>query len=186
MMRVRCWTWLPLAALLCAGRAAAQSPDSGTWFGLGAGGGWTRVSCAICSTDRDLGPAGHLRIGTAIRPGLLVGAAWTHRDDEEEEIRETVATLAGVGTVYPRPGGPLYLKGGIGYIAYRATEEVAANLIGLVVGAGYEFAVSDGFAITNDLSLVATSFGALKNGDATAADDVSITVLRLGIGIRSR
>jgi hypothetical protein len=121
-------TWLLLSllfALVRAGDAAAQAPASGTWFGFGAGGGWTRVSCAICSTDRDLGPAGQVRIGTSVRPGLLVGA-------------------------------------------------------------GYEFPLSDSFAITNDLSLIATSFGALKNGDATAADDVSVTVLQLAVGIRRR
>jgi hypothetical protein len=185
-------TWILLSmlpTLVQAGDAAAQAPGTGTWFGFGAGGGWTRVSCAICSTDRDLGPAGQVRIGTSIRPGLLVGAeasAWTHTDDEQDDVRETVATLAGVGYVYPRPGGPLYLKGGAGYIAYRAGDDVAANLFGLLVGAGYEFPLSDSFAITNDLSLVATSFGALKNGDATAADDVSVTVLQLAVGIRRR
>jgi hypothetical protein len=186
MTRVR---WIAPILLLGALPVSAQPADDGggAWFAIGAGGGWARVSCTICRADRDLGPAGHLRIGTSVRPGLLVGAeasAWTHSG--EDDVRATVGAITGVGYVYPRPGGPLYLKGGAGYIAFRADDDVASNLIGLVVGAGYEFPIGGRLSITNDLSLVASSFGALKNGDATAADDVSITVIQLGVGIRRR
>lgn len=176
-------------AMLCAAEAGAQAPESasGTWFGIGAGGGWARVSCTICSAARDVGPAGQMRIGTTLRPGLLVGgeaSAWTHTN--EDDVRETVGTIAAVGYLYPRPGGALYLKGGAGYVAFRAGNDLASNLFGLIVGAGYEFRIGEQLSITNDLGLVASSFGALKNGAATAADDVSVTVLQFGIGIRRR
>jgi hypothetical protein len=191
-MRVR--LWLIALSIVCVGDAGAQTlesaagePATGTWYGIGAGGGWARVSCAICSAARDIGPAAQLRIGTTIRPGLLVGgeaSAWTHTS--EDDVRETVGTIAAIGYVYPRPGGPLYLKGGAGYVAFRAGDDLASNLLGLIVGVGYEFRVGEALSITNDLGLIASSFGALKNGAATAADDVSVTVLQFGIGVRRR
>lgn len=180
---------LAALALLPPAAAHGQAPGShtGPWFAVGAGGGWVRVSCSICANDRPIGAVGTVRFGTAIRPGLLLGAeadVWTRED--EGENRHVVGAFIGAAYLYPKPGGGLYLKGGGGLLAYRADEDLASNLFGLVVGAGYELAVTERFVLANDVSLVASSFGALRNGDLTAADDVSVTLLQLGLAIRSR
>ena len=186
------------ATLLCvtatsAGHSQAANSlrrtPAGMWLSAGLGGGWTRVSCAICGTDRNLGPAGYLRVGTTLRPGLLMAVeanGWT-RDDED--IRSNVVTGGVVAQLYPDPDGGLFLRGGLAYVRFSAAEQerdddgVGANLFGLLMGAGYEFPIGRGVNVTNYASLLASSFGSLNTEGGTAANDVSLTLLQVGIGI---
>jgi hypothetical protein len=171
-------------ALACAAPAQAQRAGDGVWLSAGAGAGWGRVSCDICQTSRDVGPSGYARIGTTIRPGLRVaaeGTAWTHQVEDE---RENLGALMAVLYVQP-PDGPLFLKGGLGYIAYRAGEDIAMNTAGLQVGGGFEFQLG-GFALNNYVNLIGSSFGNLKNGSDTIANDVSTTLLQFGVGFTMR
>lgn len=169
--------------------AAAQPARGGTWIGVGLGGGWTRVSCAICRRDRDLGPGGHVRFGTTLQPGLRLGAevqGWTH--ENESDVRATVGSLAAAVQLYPRPDGGVFFKGGLGYVRYGAKADrddtgVSTGLLGLLVGAGYEFRIAPGLSITNEISLVASSFGALRRDRTSVTDDVSVSLLQLGIGL---
>ena len=176
-------------ALLLPATAGAQAPEArtGPWLAVGAGGGWTRFSCSICATDRNIGVFGTVRAGTEVRPGLLVGAevgVWTRED--EDANRHFVGTFMGAAYLYPDPEGGLYLKGGAGVVAYRASGDLASNLLGVAVGAGYDLPVGEGLVLANELSLLGSSFGALRTGDQTVADDVSLTLLRLGFAIRRR
>lgn len=86
--------------------------------------------------------------------------------------------------LYPRQGA-LYVKSGLGPVAYRAGNDIAMNAIGLQLGAGYDLRLGS-VAITNYLNLIGSSFGSLKNGDATIAEDVSTTLLQFGVGITLR
>jgi hypothetical protein len=161
--------------------------QKGTWIGASVGGGWTRVSCAICRRERDLGPAGHVRFGTTLRPGFLLGAeieGWTHED--EEEVRQLVLGALGTVTLYPNPTGGLFFKGGLGWVRYSLSEDdddIATNLLALMVGAGFEFRIAPGLTVTNYVSLLASSFGSLQREQASVVDDVSVSLLQIGIGL---
>ena len=109
---------------------------------------------------------------------------WTREDGDDN--RHLLGALTGAAYLYPDPGGRLHLKGGGGYIAYRADEDLASNLFGLVVGAGYELPLGERYVVANDLSLLASGFGTLTSGEQTVAGDVSVTLLRLGIALRRR
>jgi hypothetical protein len=190
-MRAR--STIPLAVLVAvlataanaqdAPRASASTP-AGTWIGAGVGGGWTRLTCAICRTDRNLGPSGHLRFGTTLRPGFLLGAevdGWTRSDND---IRSIVGAGAIATYLYPNPAGGLFLKGGIGYVRYSVDSgNLGTNLLGLLIGAGFEFPVAPGLNVTNYVSLLASSFGSLRSERSTVANDVSISLLQFGIGL---
>jgi hypothetical protein len=176
---------LLLAALSLAVPLRAQSSDdAGLSLGAGVGAGWVRVSCDICQTSRDLGPSAFLRVATAIKPGLRVAGevtAWTH---EAEDLRENLGAAMAVLYVQPHDGA-LYFKTGLGYVGYRAGDNIALNSAGMQLGAGYELRIG-GLALSNYLNLIGSSFGSLKNEDTTIADDVRTTLLQFGVAFNLR
>ncbi|MGH7469373.1 MAG: outer membrane beta-barrel protein [Longimicrobiales bacterium] len=179
-----------LALLPAAGQAQSNGRPANFWFSGGVGGGWARVSCAICRGERDLGAAGYLRVGVSIKDGILLGAegnAWTR--DLEENGREWVRGVTGVGYLYPRPGGSFYVKAGVGYLGYRAEDEedeIGTGSIGVQLGAGYEFRIGSNLHITNYMNLLTSSFGKLRSEDDVVVDDVSVTLLQIGVGLTRR
>jgi hypothetical protein len=170
-------------------RAQSNTSPNGVWFSAGVGSGWARVACGICTADRQVGPTGYLRVGTSISPGLLLGAeanAWTRDSDEEGDGRDWTRAVSAVAYLYPRPEGSLYVKGGVGYMNYHAEPDVSTGNIGLQLGAGYEFRLGRTFRVNNFVNLLASSFGSLKTDDAEVVDDVSVTLLQLGVGLTRR
>lgn len=169
---------------LAAPLGAQSTGDRGLWLGAGVGVGWGRVSCDVCQTSRDPGPSAFVRIGKALRPTVRVAgeaSAWTHEVvDEREYLGAAMAMLY----VFPRQG-PLHVKGGIGYVGYRAGDAIAMNAIGLQLGGGYELRLG-GLALNNYLNLTSSSFGNLKNEGTTIAEDVSTTLLQFGVGFTLR
>lgn len=183
-------TALVLAILCAAGASSAAGQErvrSGPWVSLGIGGGWTRVNCSICRVDRNAGPAATLGFGTTVRDGLLVGAeldGWT-RSVEGSRTLLIAGNLAAY--VYPDPARGLFLKAGAGMVRYGFDSgDGSANLIGLLLGAGYEIPISPALSITNSIGLVTSSFGALRSDEGVVADDVSISMLQFGIAITHR
>ncbi len=170
--------------LLLAAPGHAQNNGSGLSVAVGVGAGWGRISCDVCQTSRDLGPAAFVRIGTAVRPGVRVAGeatVWTH---EVEDERENMGAAMAVIYLHPQQG-PMYVKGGLGFVGYRAGEDIAMNAVGLQLGAGYELRLGS-LALNNYVNLIGSSFGSLKNENTTIAEDVSTTLLQFGIGLTLR
>jgi hypothetical protein len=168
------------------GQSPAPHLREGAWFSAGVGGGWARVNCAICRTDRNPGPAAVLRFGTTLRPGLLVGGeldGWTRSSDD---VRSLLTSGSAAAYIYPNLERGLFLKAGVGLVRYSIDSDVSTNLIGLALGAGYEFPISETFSITNSIGLIASSFGTLRSDDGTVADDVSISLFQVGIALTHR
>lgn len=165
---------------------AAESARQGAWFSAGVGGGWTRVNCAICRTDRYAGPSAALRFGTTLRPGLLVGGeldGWTRSSDD---VRSVLTSGSAAAYVYPDPRRGLFLKAGAGLVHYSLDSDSGTNLFGLLLGAGYDIPLSESLSITNTIGLIASSFGSLRSGTATVAEDVSISLFHVGISLTHR
>lgn len=176
-------TLIPVAA------AQAQSDTSRgrLWLSAGVGGGWNRVSCAICRGDRTLGPTGYLRIGATIHDGLMLGTeanGWLRARGEDGH--EWSGAIGAVAYLYPRPQGPLFVKAGINFLSYHAPEDLSTGSVGVQLGGGYEFHIGDRLLITNYMNLLASSFGSLHTADVRVVDDVSVSMLQIGIGITRR
>lgn len=179
--------------VLCAASAApsvaqtSAGARSGTWMTAGIGGGWTRLTCSICRTDRLAGPAVSLRFGTTLRPGLLIGAevdGWTRTEDD---IRTVLTAGSAAAYIFPNPSRGLFLKAGAGLVHLDFDGgDAGANLIGLLLGAGYEFPITDELNLTNTIGLIASSFGRVRADAGTIADDVSISLLHIGISVTHR
>jgi hypothetical protein len=166
------------AFVLLPPKVAAQS------FAAGVGGGWARISCDVCQTARDVGPTAFVRIGTSLNSSLRVGAEatlWTHEVGEE---RENLGAAMAVLQVFPGDG-PLHLKAGLGFVGYRAGEDIGMNAVGMQLGAGYDLRLGS-LALTNYINVISSSFGNLKNNETTIANDVSATLLQLGVGLTLR
>jgi len=174
-----------LAALTLAMPLHAQSgDDDGLRLGAGVGAGWVRVSCDICQSSRDLGASAFVRVEKPMKPGVRVAGevtAWTH---EAEDLRENLGAAMAVLYLQPNDGG-LYFKSGLGYVGYRAGDDIALNSLGAQLGAGYELRIG-GVALSNYLNLISSSFGSLKNEDTTIADDVRTTLLQFGVAVNLR
>jgi hypothetical protein len=55
-----------------------------------------------------------------------------------------------------------------------------------MLGAGYELPITPTLSITNTIGLIASSFGALRAEGGTVADDVSISLLQVGVALTHR
>jgi len=168
---------------------AAESPAAPAAYGWsgGAGAGWTRVSCSICTPRRVLGPTAHLRVGTFVRPGLLLGAeanGWMR--DQGENGRAWTAAIGPVAYLYPKAAGPFHIKAGIGYMTYNAEEDVSTSNVAVQLGAGYEFRVGSRLHLTNYANLHASSFGSLKSDGDEVVGDVSVSLFQIGVGLTRR
>jgi hypothetical protein len=165
---------------------AAESAGGGTWLSAGAGGGWARVNCSICRTDRFAGPSVAVRVGTTLRPGLLISAevdGWTRSNDD---VRSMLVAGSGAAWIYPDPDRGFFLKAGAGLVHYGLDEDAGTNLLGLMLGAGYEMAIGERLSITNSIGLIASSFGSIVSDDGVVAEDVSVSVIHFGIALTRR
>lgn len=183
---------LAFALLISVTSVDAQAADgqadasAGIRVAAGIGPGWARLTCAVCAPSRDLGIAGYVHVGTKVNPTLAIaaeGIGWTRtQPDGDESVRETVASIMGVAYLFAGAQKPIYLKGGLGGVGYRAGDEISLNGLGIQLGAGYVFRAG-GLALTNYISIVASSFATLRNGEALVSDDVNVTLLQIGIGL---
>jgi hypothetical protein len=165
---------------------SVDSGPRGAWFAAGVGGGWARVNCAICRTDRYAGPSAALRFGTTLRPGLLVGGeldGWTRSSDD---VRSVLTAGSAAAYVYPDPRRGLFLKAGAGLVHYSLDSDSGTNLFGLLLGAGYDIPIGESLSITNTVGLIASSFGSLRSDAGTVAEDVSVSLLHIGISLTHR
>lgn len=182
------WAWV-LPVLLLGIPSSARSQERGDvsdrWLTLSVGAGALRFTCDYCATGRDLGPSVRLGFGAYARPDLGIGievGGWSHDDDG---IRENVFEAGVVGQLYPRSGSGLHVLGGLGWVGYRA-DSFAYDAVRLSLGAGWDFPLSGRWVVGNEITVDAASFGALRNGDRTAANQVSLSVLRLSILLKRR
>lgn len=186
----RCLPVLFLVAMVAIpqGASAQARNSSGLWLGLGLGGGWGRIGCDLCVADRELGYTGSLSFGGTVRDGLLVGAevdGWTYSRDD---ARQTIGSLHGVLTMYPRPDQTgLFVKGGLGVSYTKVTEDdedVNATTVGVLLGVGHEYHLAPGWSLLSTVNIHASSFGTLKAGDQDIVSDVSNTVIRFTVGVK--
>jgi hypothetical protein len=134
--------------------AAAQNPQTrqGFFIGLGLGLGSFDFEGGA---DRETGPSGHLTLGGALNPQVLLAGEFTGWTKEEGGGRVTHSNVSAAVQFYPMPEGGLFLRGGVG----ASTLTVSASGGGVTVsadetgfgataGLGYDIRVGSNFSIT--------------------------------------
>jgi hypothetical protein len=157
----------------------------GLWWGVGVGGGGTRLTCDLCETSRELGPAVEVAVGAWAGPSLRVGVEagmWSHDD---QGVRENVLRAGIVGLAYPRPGSGLHLIGGAGWSGYRA-DAFAYDAVRVSMGLGWDLRLTRGWVVGNRVTLDASSFGSLRNGGTAVVRGVGLSTVRFGVYLDRR
>jgi hypothetical protein len=176
-----------LAVFAIAQPARAQSPRNGEGVTLmgGAGVGWTRAACGFCRRSRDAGPVIYLQMTTPLKTNLLLGAegnVWVR----DAEVFSLVGSLSAIAQLNPRPGSPLYLKGGLGFVTYRAFDDEAdlvSNGPAMQLGGGYHVPVTSEVALNTFVNVLVSRFGKLRSEESVVVDNFGVTSIQLGVGL---
>lgn len=168
--------------------AAEPHERNGFLIGFGVGGGSAEVNFdndgESVSSDRQGGGAGAFRIGFALRPDLtlaLESSGWVHKEtvvilgEDVDATWSLSSTVAGL-TWYPQAGG-FYLRGGlgIGRVALEL-EDGGFNFtaddtgLGLLGGLGYEWRLTQKFALGPQLTAGFINLGEEEADDGTTLD----------------
>jgi hypothetical protein len=181
---------ITLAVLLSPATARAQArtatPDLSTiWAEVTVGGAGARLTCDVCQSARDVGPAITLALGAYASPQLRVGleaGRWTY---EENAVREHVHTFGLVAHLVPNLRRGLFFLGGLGWSGYRAGE-FKYDAPRLTVGAGWDLPIYGRWVVGNVVAIDAASFAALKTGSTTVARNVGLSSARVSVQVRRR
>ena len=191
-----CSMWLPSAAPAEAqSYGPASQSRAGFWFGGGLGHAFTDLACNICGGERDGGGwSAYLRAGGTMTPAFLLGGevlAWRQGQDGVSERLEQVGVA---GYWYPKPQHGWFVKMGLGYARYKASEgdeHLAARIFSGSLGTGYEMRVNPVLSVVPFLNLTATPNGNLNREDTSdgsyhadrVANDLKVFVVQFGIGL---
>ena len=144
-----CGTFVP------ASEAAAQDRQ-GFWFGIGFGPGSAGVQCSDCFfNDRRTDGSGILKGGWTLNPQVLIGLeldVWAQERPPLSAPFSVALSLYNVSatlTYYPVVSSGFFVKGGAGGSMADLDGHVEGNAVtislgsgpGVIVGAGYDFAV---------------------------------------------
>ena len=179
--------FLVVALMLTSATASAQVAPTRQGFGIsfGFGTGSAGASCDFCSSERDNGLSGYLRLGGHLNPSLFLGAetnGWVHSEDG---VDQTLGFLTGVAQWYPNVSTGLYLKGGLGFANYTATDDVddiTGNALAMNFGLGYDFRVGSNFSLTPYANYLISTKGELKVNDVSSNVNMSTNVFQIGLG----
>lgn len=167
--------------------ASAQHEQTRQGFGIsfGLGLGSAGATCDYCTSERDSGISGYLRIGGYLRPNLMLAGesnGWTRSDNG---VTQTLGFYSAVAQWYPNVASGLYLKGGLGLVAYTAsdnTDDITAGSLGLTLGLGYDFRVGRNFSLTPYANYLHSTKGELKFNDISTGLNISANLLQVGLG----
>ncbi len=168
----------------------------GLWFGVGAGGGWSAVTCDICVGDRDLDLSGYVRLGTTLSHRVLLGVegnGWRHRnvDEDGNGVTNLFGSVQAIGYWYPgRADRPYFLKAGFGMVLFRADDDdeegseddaITSSSFGGQFGVGYDLHISPRISFTPFANLIASLDADLELQDGGRVP-VGLTLFQFGLG----
>jgi hypothetical protein len=177
-----------VALLSAAGPSSAsgQIEREGQWLAFGLGPGFDQISCGVCQGNPKPGIAGFVRFGGTVSDRLLLGGefdGWTRGDDG---IRQYLGSLSAIALLYAGPAARFHVKGGLGAVGFRASEEgdaLTSLSLGLTGGVGYDFPIRENLSLTPFASLTLAPFASLKfNGDL-AQSGATLSLLQGGLSL---
>ncbi len=176
---------IPTALVLCivctscfAAPIFADRPHqrNGFFIGFGLGGGGAQWED---SADRTGGGVGNFRVGYAVAPNMTVGlesSSWVKRENAEQMGELTlIYNVSAIGATYFPGNKGAFLKGGIGFATATledlgyipelsiGTFDIERSGIGLLAAVGYEWRLTQKFAVGPEIEIVYLNVGDLFN-----------------------
>ncbi|MDX1396260.1 MAG: hypothetical protein R3195_17905 [Gemmatimonadota bacterium] len=161
-------------------------PREGQWLAVGLGGGIDQIACAICAGTPKSGVAGFVRFGGTMSDRVLLGGEMDLWTRSEDDIRQYLGGLSAIGLLYAGPEARFHVKGGLGVMGFRATEDgdaLTSLAFGINAGIGYDFAVKDDLSITPFASLSLAPFADLKFNGELAQGGATLGLLKGGLSL---
>jgi hypothetical protein len=164
----------------------APSRRHGFWFAVGAASGSVGMSCSGCSSDRKSAPSGTVRMGGTLSPHWLLGGEIDGWAKSESGVEMMVASVLVVASWYPSRTGGLFLKFGLGGLAYHEDDPDSTkwDITGGagIFGLGYDIPVGRTFSITPYLNSIASSNSRITvNGGAVPLVTMNPNLVQFGI-----
>jgi hypothetical protein len=179
------------ALFTVAGRLTAQQPQvskrTSYTFGVSKGSG--ALTCTFCSGEGKGGIAGMFGIETPLRRTMRMGIEadwWMHSGDGSSR-----SVLAAIPVIhfYKSPNSPLFFKVGLGlgrYSASSETEELRTTALSGVVGAGYEFRLSNRNVLIPYVSWVSGAGGDMRLNGALVTPQGGLSLVQYGLAFSKR
>lgn len=181
-----------LAALALSQPARAQDPTlRGPWLGAGIGTASAAVNCDICSGDRNGGLSGFLSGGFTFSQNLRAGAELAGWRDETAGVTQRLLFYGASLYWVPTPAGSWYLKGGAGFLSYRASTDdededpLTASNGALQLGAGYDFRAGSRVWLSPFANLIVSTSGDMTSGNSIVTD-ASFSLMQIGAALTWR
>jgi hypothetical protein len=175
--------------------ATARVPRrGGLWVDAGAGYGRLRLTCATCARVAAAGGTEvTVTIGGAPSANVLLGLQAQTWSRAGPGPTQRVRSLAAVAQWYPWPAAGWFVRAGTGIVQGPVTPRtdstppttVQGTGVGLDLGVGFDFPVSEHFGLTVQAATHIAALGDLLVG-GQAANDVIAYVTRLGIAVVMR
>jgi len=176
---------LGATALLLALASVPAQAQSALWYEVALGGAGARLTCGICTPDRDVGASISGAVGAYAGKRVRVGleySRWSYRNDG---VREQSQGLGLVAHLVPNPARGLYLLGGAGWTGYAAGD-FTYGAPRITVGVGYDLPAFGRWVAGNVVTTDFAAFGALRNGSVTVVEEVGLSAVRFAVQLRRR
>jgi hypothetical protein len=180
------------AVALAASALAAQQPNAsasrgGQWLGVGVGGGWGRVTCGVCASNRETSISGYVKAGGTLNRRMLLGVeadGWMRSDSNVDEFLIGIAAQL---YFYPNPRKRLFYKAGAGMMLYQIDDgpgRLTSTAFGPSIGVGYDLPVSPSVSFSPFASaFIASLGGEIKFNGSSVRNDGGLMLIQVGVGV---
>lgn len=170
-----------------AGNVAAQEalPRQGFGISFGLGGGSAGMDCSGCSSDRETGASGYLRLGGHVRPDLFVGFESNGFVASDDGWDTTGGFYSVALQWYPNVNKGFYLKGNLGMAAVVEEDdfdELEVSSVGIGLGIGYDARVGKNFSLTPYANLIYTTKNDVKLNGSSLGVKAGFNLIQIGLG----
>lgn len=181
-----------VAPQLSAQQRGGYLARKGFWIGLGGGFGSLGVSCSLCTTDRENGGSGSLRLGGTVSPRLRVGVESNGFTKSESGVDVLAGQLGVVGNYYPAATGNLYVRGSVGasIISFKGDfdgdgveDELDATGIGIALGLGYDLFVSRSVSLSPFFNYLVALSGDAQFNSQSLGETLKPNLWQVGLAV---